>query len=98
MYAIRSYYGILDMGDGVALLEFHAKLNAIDADMVAMANTALARLDSDFDALVIGNNGQDFCVGANIATVGIAAAQGMWDEINVITSYSIHYTKLYDWM
>jgi 3-hydroxyacyl-CoA dehydrogenase len=73
---------ILDMGDGVCLLEFHAKLNAIDADMVAMANTALERLDSDFDALVIGNNGQDFCVGANIATVGIAAAQGMWDEIN----------------
>jgi 3-hydroxyacyl-CoA dehydrogenase len=73
---------ILDMGDGVCLLEFHAKLNAIDADMVAMATTALERLDSDFDALVIGNNGQDFCVGANIATVGIAAAQGMWDEIN----------------
>lgn len=73
---------ILDMGDGVALLEFHAKLNAIDADIVAMTNTALERLDSDFDALVIGNNGQDFCVGANIATVGIAAAQGMWDQIN----------------
>ncbi len=73
---------LLDMGDGVALLEFHAKMNAIDADIVAMINTALERLDSDFDALVIGNNGQDFCIGANIATVGIAAAQGMWDEIN----------------
>ena len=73
---------ILDMGDGVALLEFHAKLNAIDADIVAMANTALERLDSDFDALVMGNNGQDFCVGANIALVGIAAAQGLWDQID----------------
>jgi 3-hydroxyacyl-CoA dehydrogenase len=73
---------ILDMGDGVALLEFHAKLNAIDADIVAMANNALQRLDSDFDALVIGNNGQDFCVGANIAVVGIAAAQGLWEQID----------------
>lgn len=73
---------ILDMGDGVALLAFHAKLNAIDADIVAMANNALQRLDNDFDALVIGNNGQDFCVGANIAVVGIAAAQGLWDQID----------------
>ena len=71
-----------DMGDGVALLEFHAKMNAIDADIVAMANTALERLDSDFDALVIGNNGQDFCVGANIAMIGIAAAQGMYEQID----------------
>ncbi|MCP4420923.1 MAG: 3-hydroxyacyl-CoA dehydrogenase/enoyl-CoA hydratase family protein, partial [Chloroflexi bacterium] len=73
---------ILDMGDGVALLEFHAKLNAIDADMVTMANRALELLDSDFDALVMGNNGQDFCVGANIAMIGIAAAQEMWEQID----------------
>ena len=73
---------LLDMGDGIALLEFHAKLNAIDADIVEMANTALERLDSDFDGLVMGNNGQDFCVGANIAVIGIAAAQGLWDQID----------------
>lgn len=71
-----------DMGGGVALLEFHAKMNAIDADIVQMANVSLERLDSDFDALVIGNNGQDFCVGANIAVTGIAAAQGLWDQID----------------
>ncbi|RMG95302.1 MAG: 3-hydroxyacyl-CoA dehydrogenase/enoyl-CoA hydratase family protein [Chloroflexi bacterium] len=70
-----------DMGDGVLLLEFHAKMNAIDADIVAMANRALERLETDFDALVIGNNGQDFCVGANIAMIGIAAAQGMWEQV-----------------
>lgn len=79
---INSSASLHDMGDGVALLEFHAKLNAIDADIVEMANTALARLNTDFDALVIGNNGQDFCVGANIAVVGIAAAQGMWEAID----------------
>jgi 3-hydroxyacyl-CoA dehydrogenase len=73
---------LLDMGDGALLLEFHAKLNAIDTDMVAMAYEGLARLDNDFEAMVIGNNGQDFCVGANIAMIGIAAAQGMWDQID----------------
>jgi 3-hydroxyacyl-CoA dehydrogenase len=73
---------LLDMGDGVVLLEFHAKLNAIDADMVAMAYDGLARLDNEFEAMVIGNNGPDFCVGANIAMIGIAAAQGMWQQID----------------
>lgn len=73
---------ILDMGDGVALLEFHAKLNAIDQDIMAMSYTALERLESDFDALVIGNQGDNFSVGANIGMIGIAAAQGMWDQID----------------
>ncbi len=73
---------LLDMGDGVALLEFHAKLNALDPAMRQMAGTALDRLDTDFDALVIGNNGPDFCVGANIALVGVAAAQGLWEVID----------------
>lgn len=73
---------LLDMGDGVALLEFHAKMNALDQDIIDMAYTALERLDSDFDALVIGNQGNNFSVGANIAIIGIAAAQGMWDQID----------------
>lgn len=70
-----------DMGDGVLLYEFNAKMNAIDGDIVAMGNTALDRLNTDFDALVIGNNGDNFCIGANIAMVGIAAGQGMWDTL-----------------
>ena len=73
---------LFDMGDGIALLEMHApKLNAVDVDFVTMAQTALERLDSDFDGLVIGNNGQDFCIGANVAMTVIAAAQGLWDQI-----------------
>lgn len=73
---------LLDMGDGVALLEMHSpKINAVDADFIEMVGVALERLDSDFDALVIGNSGQDFCVGANIAVLAFAAAQGLWDQI-----------------
>ncbi len=74
---------LVDLGDGVALLEFHGpKINAIDADVVAMGNVALERLESDFDALVIANQGQDFCVGADVAMLGIAAAQGLWDQVD----------------
>jgi 3-hydroxyacyl-CoA dehydrogenase len=83
-----------DMGDGVALLEMHApKINAVDADFVAMAQEALRRLDTDFDALVIGNTGQDFCIGANIAMMAMAAAQGLWDQINemLLTGQQVFY-------
>jgi len=71
-----------DMGDGVALLEFHAKMNAIDQDIIDMSHIALARLESDFDALVIGNEGDNFCVGANLFAVAMAAQQGMWDTLD----------------
>jgi 3-hydroxyacyl-CoA dehydrogenase len=76
---------LLDMGDGVALLEMHSpKINAIDPDFIDMAEIALSRLDSDFDALVIGNEGQDFCVGANIGLFLAAATQGMWEQVDQV--------------
>ncbi len=71
-----------DMGNGVALFEFHAKMNAIDQDIIDMAFKALERLDSDFDALVIGNNGDHFCAGANLFAVGVAAASGHFDALD----------------
>jgi 3-hydroxyacyl-CoA dehydrogenase len=70
-----------DMGDGVALFEFHAKMNVIDQDIIDMSFKALERLDSDFDALVIGNNGEHFCAGANLFAVGAAAAQGQFEAL-----------------
>jgi 3-hydroxyacyl-CoA dehydrogenase len=71
-----------DMGDGVALLEFHAKMNAIDQDIIDMSHTALARLESDFDALVVGNDGDNFCVGANLFAVAMAAGQGQFEALD----------------
>ena len=73
---------LVDMGDGVALLEMHApKVNAVDADFLEMCHIALERLETDFDALVIGNQGADFCIGANVALLAFAAAQGLWDQV-----------------
>jgi 3-hydroxyacyl-CoA dehydrogenase len=71
-----------DMGDGVGLLEFHAKMNAIDQDIIDMSHKALEHLNSEFDALVIGNDGRNFCVGANLFAVAMAAQQGMWDTLD----------------
>ena len=48
---------LLDMGDGVLLLEFHTKMNALDMEIGAIANTAIERLHGDAAGLVIGNPG-----------------------------------------
>ncbi len=71
-----------DLGDGVLLLEFHSKMNAIDDQIVAMMNEARERLDSgDWHGLVIGNDSPNFCVGANLVAVATAAQQGDFDGI-----------------
>ena len=55
-----------DIGDKVLLLEFHSKMNTIGADAVTMMNTAVKEAKASFDALVVGNQGDNFSVGANL--------------------------------
>ncbi|WP_412759178.1 3-hydroxyacyl-CoA dehydrogenase NAD-binding domain-containing protein [Neobacillus mesonae] len=58
---------LIDMGDGVALLEFHSPNNAIGMDIVQMLNFAVDEVEKNYKGLVIGNQGKNFCVGANLA-------------------------------
>ncbi|MCK6584357.1 MAG: 3-hydroxyacyl-CoA dehydrogenase NAD-binding domain-containing protein, partial [Anaerolineales bacterium] len=74
---------LFDIGDGVGLVEFHTKMNALDDDIFAIATEAIDRLDSDFDGLVIGNEGEHFSAGANLFMVVVAAQQGMWDQLEL---------------
>lgn len=55
-----------DMGDGVACLEFHRKMNAVAPQTLTALNAALARVQSDFKALVIGNDAAAFSAGADL--------------------------------
>jgi 3-hydroxyacyl-CoA dehydrogenase len=70
-----------DLGDGVACLEFHTKMNALDEDIMNMAVEAMARLETDFDGLVIGNEAENFSAGANLFMMAVGAQQGMWDML-----------------
>ena len=72
---------IRDMGDGVACLEFHTKMNALDDDIMTMAIEAFDRLESDFDGLVVGNEADNFSAGANLFMMVVGAQQGMWDVL-----------------
>ncbi len=73
---------LLDLGDGVLCLEFHSKGNSIDQGITEMGYAALEALDSDeYSGLVIGNEGRNFCVGANIGELVHAAQNGGSEEI-----------------
>lgn len=73
-----------DLGDGVAVLEFHTKLNSLDDGIVEVANAALEELDKNFVGMVIGNQGEHFSAGANVLSVGLAAENGEWEKINEV--------------
>jgi 3-hydroxyacyl-CoA dehydrogenase len=77
---------LLDMGDGVLCCEFHTKMNSIDDDIIGMLNHALDLLEKDdrYIGLVLGNQGETFCAGANVAALVMAAMQGEWKQIEMV--------------
>jgi len=73
---------LLDLGDGALCLEFHTKGNSIDAQIVEMGNRALEELErDDVVGLVIGNEGRNFSVGANLGEVAHAVQNGAMDRV-----------------
>lgn len=74
---------LYDIGDGVLLVEFHTKMNAIDKDIGDMINQALDKLDADanYKGLVIGNDGENFSAGANLMLLWLESQQKNWDNI-----------------
>ena len=73
---------LIDLGDGVACVEFHTKMNTLDADILGMLNVALDCAVLDFDGLVIGSEAENFSAGANLFLAVMAAQGEMWDDLN----------------
>ncbi|MGH9948484.1 MAG: 3-hydroxyacyl-CoA dehydrogenase/enoyl-CoA hydratase family protein [Pyrinomonadaceae bacterium] len=74
---------LIDIGDGVACLEFHSKMNSIGGDTVQMMNFAIDEVEKNFAGLVVGNQGGNFSAGANIMMILLAAQEEEWDDINM---------------
>jgi 3-hydroxyacyl-CoA dehydrogenase len=67
---------LVDLGDDVLCLELHAPASAVDAGVLEMGRECLRELDGDrWRALVIASRKRNFCVGANIGEIGMAAYQ-----------------------
>jgi 3-hydroxyacyl-CoA dehydrogenase len=74
---------LLDLGDGVALYEFRSKSNSLGTYVMQGLREVLGRVENDPDirGLVIGNEGKNFSVGANLGEVAMAVGSGQWDQL-----------------
>jgi 3-hydroxyacyl-CoA dehydrogenase len=77
---------LIDLGDGVACLEFHSKMNAIGGDTVAMMQAAVAEVERNFVGLVIGNEAEHFSAGANLALLLLEIQNEAWEVIEQMVS------------
>jgi 3-hydroxyacyl-CoA dehydrogenase len=86
MSVIRKNSGasLIDLGDGVACLEFHSKMNSIGGDTLEMLKIALNEVEKNFLGLVVGNQGQNFSVGANLMLMLMEAQDENWEELDMI--------------
>lgn len=72
---------LIDIGDGVACLEFHTKMNSIDDDIVKMMFESIEEVKRKFVGLVVGNNGVNFSVGANLLLLLMNCKAKNWDAV-----------------
>ncbi|WP_404329777.1 3-hydroxyacyl-CoA dehydrogenase NAD-binding domain-containing protein [Mesobacillus maritimus] len=74
---------LIDIGDGVALLEFHSPNNSIGLDVIQMINYSIDEVAKNYKGLVIGNQGKNFCVGANLAMMLMEAQDDNYFELDM---------------
>jgi 3-hydroxyacyl-CoA dehydrogenase len=75
---------LFDLGEGVAGVEFHTKMNALDADIFNMIDEALNRVEREFEGLVISTGAENFCAGANLFVVALAAQNQQWETLEAM--------------
>ncbi len=91
---------IVDLGDGVFIVEFHSKMNAVGGDTLSMIRKAIKRAENEGVGLIIGNQGAQFSVGANLMLLAIAIAEGEFDDVNLMlksfqtTAMAIKYANI----
>ena len=77
---------LIDIGDGVACLEFHSKMNSLGADIIQLITQTLkpGGPGDNFDAFVITNDAANFSVGANLMLLLMAVQEEEWDEVDLV--------------
>jgi 3-hydroxyacyl-CoA dehydrogenase len=78
---------IEDIGDGILNVEFRSKMNSIGGDVLSGLNKAIDLAEQNFQGLVIGNQGANFSVGANIGMIFMLAVEQEYDELNMAVKY-----------
>ncbi len=67
-----------DIGDGVACLEFHSKMNAIDPETLKLIGQSVETVGKNYKAMVLHNEGSNYSVGVNLGLALFAINVGAW--------------------
>jgi 3-hydroxyacyl-CoA dehydrogenase len=78
---------ITDLGDGILNIEFQSKMNTIGGDVLAAINKGIDLAEKEYNGLVIGNQGANFTVGANIGMIFMMAVEQEYEELNRAIKY-----------
>ncbi len=73
---------LLDIGDGVACLTFHSRMNALDSSIIEFILNINSKVATSFDALVIGNDGEAFSAGANLKEILEVIGKKDWKRLD----------------
>src|ERR1700680_3897621 len=76
---------LVDLGDGVACIEFHSKMNTIGTDIVELISQTLkpGGAGDAFDAFVITNDATNFSVGANLMLLLMSIQEEEWEDVDL---------------
>lgn len=74
---------LIDLGDGVLCCEFHSKMNSVGGDVSKMLRAGLSQLETNFEAMVIANQGVTFSAGADLMLILLTSQDEEWDELNL---------------
>jgi len=76
---------LVDLGDGIACIEFHSKMNSIGGDIISLITQTLKSggAGDNFDGFVITNDATNFSVGANLMMLLMSIQEGEWDEVDL---------------
>jgi 3-hydroxyacyl-CoA dehydrogenase len=77
---------LVDLGDGVACIEFHSKMNTLGTDIINLITQTLkpGGPGDNFDAFVISNDATNFSVGANLMLLLMSVQEEEWDEVDLV--------------
>jgi 3-hydroxyacyl-CoA dehydrogenase len=77
---------VVDLGGGVACIEFHSKMNSLGADILQLINQTLkpGGAGDSFDAFVITNDATNFSVGANLMLLLMSVQEEEWDDVDLV--------------
>jgi 3-hydroxyacyl-CoA dehydrogenase len=72
---------VLSLGDGIFCVEFHTKMNVLDADALALLERGVRRASDDGVGLVVANQGKVFSAGADLRRIAADIEARAFDRV-----------------